>query len=242
MYYKTRDSARARVSYAKDGAVQMEIEGERYKMPGFPRGQLLDKTYSKEKYSNLSKLKHTIKNKVFNESWQKLEDGIEHSEIIGNIKSTLFEEIVELFKLSKYDVLPLFRMCTAVKEIHRAWTVVSPHSWQIRDYLCFILQEDDAYRMRVQWLVEWFEWPKDPIKSFDYALSQLEHGEVIGDMKGRVRLLRRILMLMLTDKSIKKQFIAFFHEIDWKKIRLTKADKYYFRGKYFKVDLGLVAY
>ena len=70
----------------------------------------------------------------------------------------------------------------------------------------------------------------------------LEHGEVIGDMKERQRLLKRILELMLEDEETQKKFIALFREINWNKVKLTKADKYHFRGKYFKVDLDLLDY
>ena len=132
-------------------------------------------------------------------------------------------------------MLPPEKMCPSIREIYRAWTKVSPETGMLRDYLCMILQEDDSYRWRVSWLVNWFGWfmKRHPIKSFDYALKMLEHGEVIGDMKERQRLLRRILLLVLEDKNIRNKFEMLFREINWDKVKLTKADKYYFRGKYF---------
>ena len=113
----------------------------------------------------------------------------------------------------------------------------------LRDYLCMILQEDDSYRWRVSWLVNWFGWfmKRHPIKSFDYALKMLEHGEVIGDMKERQRLLRRILLLVLEDKNIRNKFEMLFREINWDKVKLTKADKYYFRVNIF-VDYDVIDY
>jgi hypothetical protein len=104
--------------------------------------------------------------------------------------------------------------------------------------LCFILQEDDAYRFRVQWLFGIFRprWWLDPVRLFDFALSELENAEVIGDMKERQRLLKRILLLTLEDKHIRELFVKFCRELNWKKVRLSRADKYHFRGKYFKVD------
>lgn len=237
-YWKNKESVQAKVTKAKDGSLIMFLEGEKYPFPTFPRGHLL--------YGGLSKLKHEIKNQIFNESWKKLEEGIDEKEIIKNCKEILFGEIASIFEEKlKYDMLPVNKMCPSVKEIHRAWTkVASKRTYPLRDYLCFILQEDDGYRMRVQWLVEWFGWllKLNPIKSFEYALSMLEHAEVVGDMKERMRLLKRILMLCLKDESIKKQFIALFREINWKKVKLTKADKYHFRGKYFKVDYKYLEY
>lgn len=226
----------AKVTKSPDGSTIMVMEGEKYPFPGFPRGHIL--------FGRLSKIKHEIKNQVFNESWAKLEANINKKDIIVDIKHKLFNQIASIAEGSRYDMLPPRAMSPAVREIHRAWTKVSPHTYKLRDYLCFILQEDDAYRFRVQWLVQWFGWlmKLNPIKSFDFALQMLEHGEVVGDMKERVRLLRRILMLALEDERIKSQFLALFREINWSKVKLSKGDKYHFRGKYFKVDLKYYEY
>lgn len=241
-YWKRQESIAAKVTKAEDGSTVMYMEGEKYPFPGFPRGFIL--VGDGKNYTNFSKIKHEIKNQVFNESWRKLAIGTEEKEIIQDIKKVLLETIPKLAEKSQYDMLPPTAMCPAVREIHRAWTKVSPETSQLRDYLCFILQEDDAYRWRVGWLPQWFSWfmKLNPVKSFDFALGMLEHGEVVGDMKERARLLRRVLMLALEDKGIRDKFIALFREIDWKKVRLTPGDKYHFRGKYFKVDYKYIEY
>ena len=233
---KGGDGVNAKVTKAEDGSTVMIMEGEKYPFPTFPRSHIL--------YGHLSKIKHEIKNQIFNESWARLEEGVDKEWIIKDIKNKLFGSIAKLAEQSKYDMLPVSAMCPSVKEIYRAWTKVSPQTWQLRNYLCFILQEDDAYRFRVQWLYQWFGFffKIFPVESFKYSLQMLEHGEVVGDMKERIRLLRRILMLALEDKSIKKQFIALFREIKWSKVKLSKADKYHFRGKYFKVDMKYLEY
>ncbi len=235
-YWKTKSGVAAKVTKAKDGSTIMLMEGEKYPFPTYPRSHIL--------FGHLSKIKHEIKNQIFNESWKKLEDRENKQEIISYCKEKLFGEIRRLAEQSKYDMLPYSAMTPSVREIYRAWTKVSPHTYPLRDILCFILQEDDAYRFRVQWLALWFGWfmKLHPVKTFDYALKMLEHGEIIGDMKERQRLLRRVLMLSLEDESIKKQFIELFREINWKKVKLTKGDKYHFRGKYFKVDLKYLEY
>jgi hypothetical protein len=235
-YWKNKEAVQAKVTRAKNGSTIMYMEEEKYPFPSFPRAYIL--------FGHLSKIKHEIKNQIFNESWAKLEQGVDRQEIIKDIKTKLFGSIYELAEKSKYDMLPTIKMTPSVREIHRAWTKVSPETWKLRDYLTFILQEDDAYRMRMQWIVQWFGWfmKLNPVKSFDYALKMLEHGEVIGDMKERARLLRRILMLVLEDPEVKKRFVALFKEINWKKVKLTKGDKYHFRGKYFKVDYKYIDY
>lgn len=235
-YWKTKEAVEAKVTKAEDGSTVMYLQGEKYPLATFPRGYIL--------LGYLSKVKHEIKNQIFNESWRKLEGNVNKKDIIVDIKHKLLNDLALLFEPLRYDILPPVAMTPSVREIHRAWSKVSPQTYKLRDYLCFILQEDDAYRFRVQWLFQWFGplFKINPVKSFDYSLKMLEHGEVIGDMKERMRLLRKILMLALEDESIKKEFIRLFREIKWSKVKLTKGDKYFFRGKYFKVDLKYIEY
>ena len=234
-YWKTQSSVQAKVT-EKDGVTIMIMEGEKYDFPGFPRGHLL--------FGKLSKLKHEIKNQIFNKSWAKLEDGISDKDIITEIKKTL-SQTYNLMEESRYDMVPREKMAPAVREIHRAWSKISPHS-KLRDLITFILQEDDSYRFRFQWIVTylrpWMFWFINPISLFEKSLIMLEHAEVIGDMKERIRLFRRIVLLLLKNEQIKKEFTKLFREINWKKVKLTKADKYFFRGKYFKVDMDLFDY
>lgn len=230
-YWKTKECVRAKVTQAKEGHYIMWMEGEKYPFPGFPRGDLL--------YGKLSPLKHQIKNKIFNESWALLGEG---KPVDTHIKSKL-DEIIEMFNGFKYDTLPESKLVPAVKELWRAWTVIGGgyKSQKLKEIMCFILQEDDGYRFRVQWVMGFFSfWQKllkiNPIKTFEYALSLLEHAEVIGDMKERQRLLKRVCMEALKDPIISELFTKLFREIDFKKMKLSKADKYFFRAKYFKTD------
>jgi len=241
-YWKTSESAQAKITKAKDGSIVMMIEGEDQPFPTFPRGHIL--------YGRISKLKHEIKNQIFNDSWYLLEQGAAKEVVIKRIKFKLFDEIADIAQSMKYDMLPPRSMTPSVKELYRAFTVVGkdhPKREKIycfRDYLCFILQEDDAYRFRVQWLVKFFGWmfKWKPERYFKKALELLEHAEVVGDMKERIRLLRRILLLVFEDPEISDLLKKFIKEVNWRKVKLTKADKYHFRGKYFKVDYPEIEY
>lgn len=236
-YWRYKESQEAKVTTARDGSIIMVIQDEDYDFPTFPRGHLL--------FGHLSKLKHEIKNQVFNESWKMLDEGISDEEVIKHIKRKLFTEIAEIADKDRFMMLPPEKMCPAIREIHRAWTKVAPEStYPIRDYFCYILQEDDGYRNRLQWAADYWRWIKwfDPIKIFERGLDILEQGEIIGDMKERQRLFKRIIRTVLKDHRIKELFIKLIKEINWKKVRLTKGDKYHFRGKYFKVDYELFEY
>ena len=224
-YWRHGHSVQAKVS-TLDGVQVMYMEGEKYPFPGFPRGHLL--------YGKLSKLKHEIKNQIFNESWALLESGATNEDVKLKIKKS-WENIYKLFEDYQYDVIPEKTMVASVRELHRAWTKLAPDS-KIKEIVCFILQEDDAYRFRFQWLVSYMGFKR----SFDRGFEWLENGEIIGDMKERVRLVRRIMNVILEDN--KDFYTKLAKEIDWSKIKLTKADKYFFRGKYFKVDLDKFDY
>lgn len=235
-YWKHNKSVEAKVIKAADGSIAMIMEGEKEPFPGYPRGYLL--------FGKLSKLKHEIKNQIFNFAWYELEKKVGESEILAKLKGPIFNAIFDLSDETKYDQVPPEKMCMPVKEIHRAWTKVAPgpRSLKMRDIVCFILQEDDAYRFRVQWMAGFRPYWGDPIKRLDKALEWLEIGEVVDDMKERERLLRRVLMLFVRDPRIKKLYTDFDREVDWSKVRLSAADKYHFRGKYFKVDLDKFEY
>ena len=243
-YWKTKAAVQAKVTTNEDGALVMHMEGEDHPFPGFPRGYLL--------YGALSKLKHEIKNQVFNTIWGMIEGMSEDfTPIFDYLMETALPNILELGEKTKYDMVPPEKMVKAVREIHRAWTKVAPseRSLKLRDILCFILQEDDSYRFRVQWIAQRFLNPwlgGDPVKNWTmrlvWALEDLEHAEVIGDMKERQKLLRTVLGTILLHKKWNKAFVDLMNEIDWKKVVLSEGDKYHFRGKYFKVDFDLFDY
>ena len=232
-YWRFSDAVSAKVTTNKDGATVMHMDGEDEVFPGYPRGHSL--------FGSLSPLKHQIKNQIFNDSWYELENGVPHEQVIANIKQKLRTGLTEFWDKVKYDAIPPDKMVMPVKELWRAMTTLESESDIIRplkEMLCFILQEDDAYRFRVQWLFGIFRprWWIKPERIFSLALTELENAEVIGDMKERQRLLKRILLLILEDERIYKLFIKLIKELNWKKMQLTKADKYHMRGKYFKCD------
>lgn len=236
-YWKHGEAQKARVFTAHDGSTKMEIFGEKYPFPGYPRGHLL--------FGSLSPLKHWIKNKIFNDAWYALESSVERQEVIRRMKLAWSEDICPLIEKAKVDMVPEEKMSVPVRELYRALSVIQErHDVQkFKECVTYIFQEDDAYRFRFQWLVAYWNpssvfnlFKKDFAKDFELAMSMLEHAEVIGDMKERIRLWKRGFMLMLEDKEMKQIFDELCREVDWNKVKLTSADRYYMRAKYFKVD------
>ena len=248
-YWKMKEAVLAKVTKDKDGALIMVMDGEKEYYPGFPRSHLL--------FGPLSKLKHEIKNQIFNDSWRLLEEGKPKDEVIGYIKDIL-PGLEEYLELSKYDIVPPEKMISAVREIWRAFSKVekeySGNTKEkirlIKEMMTYVMQEDDSYRFRLQWIVQifnpsswWFKlFFRNPVKDFEIALQELEHAEIIDDMKAKIRLLRRILLLLLEDKKIKEAFNKLCKEMNWNKLKLSEADKFHFRGKWFKCDFDKFEY
>lgn len=255
-YWKKMDSAPAKVITNKDGELVMQIQGEKYPSPGFPRTFFL--------FGALSKLKHEIKNQIFNDSWYALERGESKEQVIARIKKILLDGIKvrdtspiagvkynegdDLLEICKNEMLPPDKLYLPVREIWRAMTTLEKRHLKnryigpLKKIFTLIFQEDDSYRFRLLWIIQifnpsawWFFF--DPIEWFEKALCELENGEVVGDMQERIRLLRRILLLLLEDKGIRSLFLELCREMNWNKLKMSKADKYFFRAKYFFVDL-----
>ena len=126
----------------------------------------------------------------------------------------------------------------------------------MKEGITFFLQEDDAYRFRFQWMAKYID-PKNLWRRLYYFVSHKKYSfakeleqvfnfignaEIVPDMKGRTILIRRILFFFLEDPHFSSLIKGIVDELDWKKLCLSKADAYYFRGKYFKVDFDKFDY
>lgn len=249
-WWKTKIKVRAKRVRRAEGNYEMQIEGEKYPQPNYPRGHIL--------FGPMSKLKHEIKNQIFNASWYALEADATPHKVVRDLRSVVLPQIFALMEQSRFDMLPFRSLSPCMKELSRGFTEVArrlpeeraDRARKLRDLICFILQEDDAYRFRFQWVAGFMNprslWRKITRRTwsqdFELALSLIEQAEVVGDMKERQRLFKRIILAVLTDPETRESFDMLVHELDWKKLKLSKGDKYYFRGKYFKVDYPYYSY
>lgn len=245
-YWKTTDIARAKLVTLKDNSYAMVIEGEKYPLYGFPRGPVL--------FGPLARLKFLSKNLIFNQVWGMLEEGKSNKEIMSYVKSAAIPVLLAEVEKSRYDMFPPEKLCPAVKELWRALSEIetsAPEQFKLlKEGITFFFQEDDAYRFRVQWAAKYLNphawWRKiyrffsgQPYsfrKEMELVLNFLENAEVTPDMKARIKLIKRVLFCFMEDEDFGKLIERFIWEVDWKKLKLSKGDIYFFRGKYFKVD------
>lgn len=249
-YWKTGDVARAKLVVLKDGSYAMLIEGEKYPLYGFPRGPVL--------FGPLARFKFLAKNLIFNEVWRRLEANQSEGEIMGYLLKDARPILLSEIRGIRYDMFPPERLCPAVRELWRGMTEVekrieNPQEREdfktIKEGLTFFLQEDDAYRFRLQWVARYIN-PKNPLRRFFYNVIRkpysfkeeiklifkfLGDSEITPDMKGRTKLIGRILLFLL-ESDLGERIEEIVKELNWNKMKLSKADTYYFRGKYFKVD------
>lgn len=69
------------------------------------------------------------------------------------------------------------------------------------------------------------------------AFEDVKNAEVTEDMKERVKLWQTVLCwLMSEDDAYRFRMQYLFERVDMQKMKLSEQDKYFFRGKYFKVD------
>ena len=251
-YWKTGDMARAKLVTMEDGSYAMLIEGEKYPLYGFPRGPVL--------FGPLAKLKNLAKNLIFNQVWKMLEEKQTDEEINNYIFKVALPVVLEEIKKMKYDMFPPEKLCPAMRELWRALSVIekripdklSQEEFRtLKEGITFFFQEDDAYRFRLQWMSKYVD-PKNILRRLYYFIKRkqysfaeelktvfefLDNAEITPDMKGRSVLIKRILLFFMKDPSFSDLMEDIVIELDWKKMYLSKADRYYFRGKYFKVDL-----
>lgn len=129
-YWKRGEGAKAKVIKKEDGSYGLKIENEDRIYPGFPRGHVLT--------GPLAKLKHSVKNMVFNQ---------------------VFAEMEKMTKDFGADMKPAEHMAPAVRHMWETFEkleeceVVPDMKARIRlikKVICFFLEEDDAYRFRAQ--------------------------------------------------------------------------------------------
>lgn len=75
------------------------------------------------------------------------------------------------------------------------------------------------------------------VQELGRVLDELEHAEVTPDMKGRIKLIKKVLLFFFSeDDAYRLRFQWCMERFDMKKVKLSKEDLYYFRAKYFKPD------
>lgn len=75
------------------------------------------------------------------------------------------------------------------------------------------------------------------VREMARVLDEMVEMEVVEDMKERMKLLRNVIVFLAQeDDAYRFRMQYFFENMKKSKIKLSRADKYYARGKYWRVD------
>lgn len=75
------------------------------------------------------------------------------------------------------------------------------------------------------------------VREIARMFDELHEMEIVPDMKGRIKLIKKVVIFFLQeDDAYRFRAQHFLANINQKKVALSEADKYYARGKWWKVD------
>lgn len=222
------------VEFPEQGGVLTFMEGYEEPYKGFPFHEFVDKIDSLKKLSRgvLSSLFHSLKRRnKFQVALLLLVPWLFNDLLRGTIYA--FHRIIIRFKIKE------LRYCDAVREVYRAMSVGFPQETQaeaemrhmVRDLLCMILENDNAYRFRFQDIIA--ELDKDaltrnPSKELVRLLSLMQTREKGQDVRDTWTLLKTFLpMYLLVNPQVRRAIVRMLCELDLEKIKLAKEDIFY---------------
>jgi hypothetical protein len=223
-----------KVEFPSEGGVMSYQEGIEQPYRGFPFFEVVEKIDLLKKVSraSLSGLYHSFKTK----KWL----------LFTLIPAVwMFKNLLHAGTYALYRVIERTRIkpryyCQAVRELYRAFSVPQGENSQmlelrlmLRDLMCMILEFDNAYRFRMQDLLEELDKKsvKNPIKELNRILTIVQGREQSQEIKDTWTLVKLFNSLYLRfDRRLKKMAVNILRELDIEKVKLTVEDKT-FAGK-----------
>lgn len=226
--------ALTKVELPDTGGVLTYMEGYDEPYKGFPFHEFVDKIDSLKKLSRgvLSSLFHSLKrrNKLQVASLV-LVPWLFNDLLRGTIYA--YHRIIIRFKIKE------LRYSDAVREVYRAMSTkflgeTSDEATireMVRDLLCMVLENDNAYRFRFQDIV--VELDKEALKrnagkELVRLLALMQTRERSQDVKDTWTLLKTFLpMYLFVNRKVRMRIVQTLGELDMEKVRLSKEDIFY---------------
>ncbi len=222
------------VELPETGGVLTYMEGYDEPYKGFPFHEFVDKIDTIKKLSRgvLSSLFHDVKKRnKLQVVLLVLVPWLFNDLLKGTIYA--FHRIIIRFKIKE------LRYCDAVREVYRAMSVGFPEETveskeireRVRDLLCMVLENDNAYRFRFQDIIvelDEVSLKKNLSRELIRLLKIMQSREKGQDVKDTWTLLTTFLpMYLFVNKKVKKEIVRVLSELDLEKVRLSKEDIYY---------------
>lgn len=222
------------VEMPETGGVLTYMEGYDEPYKGFPFHEFVDKIDTIKKLSRgvLSSLFHDVKKRnKLQVALLVLVPWLFNDLLKGTIYA--FHRIIIRFKIKE------LRYCDAVREVYRAMSERFPEETvesveireRVRDLLCMVLENDNAYRFRFQDIIVELDKEalrKNPSKELVRLLSVMQTREKGQDVADTWTLLKTFLpMYLFVNTKVKKEIVRLLSGLDLEKVRLSKEDIYY---------------
>lgn len=221
--------ALTRVELPDEGGVYTYMEGYEYPYKGFPFHEFVDKIDSLKKISRgiLSSLFHSLKKRnKLQIVLLALSPWLFNDMLVAAIYA--FHRVIIRFKIKE------LRYSIAVREVYRV-IGGSDLKEHIRDILCMVLENDNAYRFRFQDVVP--EIDKDALakntsKELLRILDLMQEREKKQDVKDTWTLLKTFLpMYLFVNPRVRKEIISIVSAMDMEKIKLDPGDQFFCRPR-----------
>jgi hypothetical protein len=220
-----------KVEFPDTGGVYTFMEGYEHPYRGFPFHEFVDKIDLVKKVLRgaLSSLFHSIKsrNKI-KVVFLALVPWVFNDLLAGGINAS--HRVI-----SRFLIKPL-RYSEPMRELHRAMSITKEGEseratlirTQVRDLICMLLENDNAYRFRFQDIIIELDkqaLQKRPRKELIRLLSLIQTREVTQEVKDTWTLIKTFLpAYLIFNRSIQKALVSVLTELDLSKITLSKED------------------
>jgi len=224
-----------KVEFPSEGGVLSYQEGLEQPYRGFPFFEVVEKIDLIKKVSraSLSGLYHSFKTK----KWLLFT----LIPAVWMFKNLLYAGVYALYRVIERTRIKPRYYSQAIRELYRAFSYPQGESSKmlelrlmLRDLVCMILEFDNAYRFRVQDLLEELNktsLKKNPIKELNRIFTIVQEREKTQEIKDTWTLVKLFNSLYLRfDYQFKKMVVNILKELDIDKIKLTVEDKV-FAGK-----------
>lgn len=220
-----------KVEFPESGGVLTYMEGMEHPYKGFPMFELV------ERIDMLKKLARNILSGIYAyfRGWRKIKLVL----LIPVARHIVWTAIYTGYRIvERFKIRPLV-YCTALRELHRAFSVPNPNEqvkdqearFMLRDLICMLLEFDNAYRYRFQDLIVELDKErlrKKPIKELIRLFEIGQRREKTQEIRDTWTLFKLAINLYLRlDRKMLKTIQNALLELDLEKIKLDEADRSY---------------
>ena len=121
------------------------------------------------------------------------------------------------------------RYCRPVREVRKVMQQIGVW-YKVADIISMLLEFDNAYRARFQWILERFNresFKRNSVKELQRLLGILEEAEEQDYLKGKWRTISKFLWFLYFKRNLRKKVEYFFNNLKIEEVVMTVEDVYH---------------